>query len=362
MSEKYLAPAYELQVDGAKVPREVMAYVTSVSVTLRRDGMDGASLSVANPYPELPWTHGKYATYFKEGAALKVSLGYVDKVAPLFDGEITRIGLSFPESGSSTLSITADSRLHRLQGANERTFQNVTDAQVVQKVASEAGLQAAVKGASDYTHTSLTQTGRDLDFLRARARRLGCEVFCVGKELNFVPLRNAGAKKFTLVWGRTASAFKDGKVPLRSFTPALDAQGQVTRVTVRYHDARKNETYVGEAEKGKENSTMGGEQSGPAAVFKAFGKAREILENNEAVLSVAEAQNLARAIFNEKALSFITGQGSSIGLPDLVPGIVIGVEGVGALFEGEYLVDSATHALGTSGYGTTFTVLRNAAG
>jgi hypothetical protein len=50
----------------------------------------------------------------------------------------------------------------------------------------------------------------------------------------------------------------------------------------------------------------------------------------------------------------ITGSGSTIGNPDIKPGKVINLVGLGSQFSGLYRITSATHTFDTSGYKTTF--------
>jgi len=51
-----------------------------------------------------------------------------------------------------------------------------------------------------------------------------------------------------------------------------------------------------------------------------------------------------RAIYNSRALEFVTGSGSSIGLPDLRAGRVIELQGLGLRFSGLYYITQATTA------------------
>ncbi len=51
-----------------------------------------------------------------------------------------------------------------------------------------------------------------------------------------------------------------------------------------------------------------------------------------------------------------TAKGSCIGIPDIVPGVGIGIQGVNGEWNGRtYYVDTATHVFNTSGYTTSFT-------
>ena len=364
MAGKYLAPAFKVSVDGSDLPLDLSLQVTDLSVTLMSDGTDSCTLTLANPYPDLPWTHGDNKDLFSHGSGLKVQMGYVDKLKVLFDGEVTSIGVSFPEGGNAAMKVTGRTRLHRL-GASTGPFDyaNVTDEDIVKKVAGRAGLTAKVD-ATDITYPMIKQGPEsDLTFLRERAKRLRRELFVMGKTLNFVKARDAESEAYTLVWGRTAKAFAaPGEyVPLKSFSPEMDAEAQVGQVIVRGYDGVTQTAIEGKAGKGQEDATMGSE-TGSAVAANAFGSERQIVVTDVPVSTKAEADELAQAIFNDRAMRFTRGTGSSIGLPDIVPGKVVKIDGVGAVFSGDYYVTRATHSIGSGGYGTDFAVRRNASG
>jgi phage protein D len=61
------------------------------------------------------------------------------------------------------------------------------------------------------------------------------------------------------------------------------------------------------------------------------------------------------------ALSYISGEGTSIGRTDLRAGIVAKVEGMGKRFSGLYYLTSTTHSFAPNlGYRTAFHARRNA--
>jgi phage protein D len=363
VSAEFFAPELKVEVNGTRLAADVSKNITEVSVTLAAGAIDELTLTVANPYPLMPWTHGDKADLFQEGVGVKISMGYVDALQLLFDGEITGLAPSFPEGGTPTLQVTGQSRLHRLlPGTKRRTFAKMTDSQIVQKIASEAGLTAQAD-ATDVTFEHVEQNGTDFDFLQERARRIRYELWMEGTVLHFGKPRDMGGKAYTLVWGRTAKAFDPEMktMPLRSFTPTMETREQVGEVIVRGTNPATGEKIEGKAAAGDEEGKMGGTSTGPAVAKKAFGK-KTTLFINEPVTSQAEADERAKAIFNDRALRFVTGRGGTIGLPDLKPGMVVEIDGVGPRFSGDYYVTRTTHSLGGGGYRTDFSARRNSVG
>ena len=57
----------------------------------------------------------------------------------------------------------------------------------------------------------------------------------------------------------------------------------------------------------------------------------------------------------QRALEFVTGTASTIGIPELTAGRVVELRGLGR-FSGRYYVTRSTHTLGSGGYLTSFSV------
>jgi phage protein D len=105
---------------------------------------------------------------------------------------------------------------------------------------------------------------------------------------------------------------------------------------------------------------MGGKSVGAAVAEKAFGAAVEVLSAFP-VAEQAEADQMAKARFNELVLGFISGEGICRGRTDLKAGKVITIDGIGQRFGGQYYVTNAIHRYSPGrGYRTEFAVRRNA--
>jgi uncharacterized protein len=368
---RFFAPEFKVEINRRRLSADISKSITDISVQFRlqRELQESTcSLTIANPYPELPWTHGDDQDLFAEGNEIVIHMGYVDDLHVLLEGDITGISPNFPASGNPTLQVEARDRSHRLQlGRKERTLRDVTDTEIAQKIASDHNL--SFQGDStEVRHPHITNVQgqstpvSDLDFLRSRARTVGFEVYVEGSTLYFTRSRQTQAKSFTLVWGRTEKNLKPtlDALPLIQFQPSMKVQGQVTDVVVRGQHPTTREVIEGRAGEGDEDSRMGGSETGPQVAARAFGRPSEMNVVGEAVSSQQGASQLA--LYNERASGFVEGRGSTIGLPGLRPGRVIELHGLGKRFSGEYYVTGATHRIGGGGYQTDFQVRRNSIG
>ena len=151
------------------------------------------------------------------------------------------------------------------------------------------------------------------------------------------------------------------EVELLEFYPRSTTMNQVADVTVRGWDPRQKREVVGKSQPGDVRGRLGA-TSGPAAAQRSF-KGSGTLQVRSPVSSQAEADSLASGLINEIALGHVTGDGVCIGSPDLRPGKLIKIEGIGQRFSGLYYVTSTEHSyVRDRGYRTSFSVKRNATG
>jgi phage protein D len=272
----------------------------------------------------------------------------------MFDGEITGISPSFPESGTPTVRIEGYSRLHRLRGAPmTRTFVGMTDREIAQRVADALKLKLDADDPG-VVHPYVIQFNQtDLAFLLERARRIRFEVQVDERTLRFKRGGEGQQPALTLAWGAVSGAPPGGGAePLRSFNPTMNTLRPVDHVIVRGHDPKKHEPIEARAGAGDEDVTTGNDRKGVTVTSSAFG-ARGQTVVDRPVASRTEASNLARALYTRRALEFVTGTGTAVGLPELMAGRVVELLGLGR-FSGRYYVTRSTHTIGSAGYVTSF--------
>ena len=83
---------------------------------------------------------------------------------------------------------------------------------------------------------------------------------------------------------------------------------------------------------------------------------RPILRLRQPVFTQAEANQRAKAILNERAKQFLTGEGETIGLPELRPDCNVELANLGFPFSKVYYIQQATHKIDSNGYRTRFKV------
>jgi uncharacterized protein len=360
---EFYAPAFRVQVNGANVQLELSKNIEQISVVTMPGTMDTFNMTLINAYPEMPWTHGEGNFLFNEGNAVKIELGYVDDVQAVFDGEITKLSPTFPESGPPTIGIEGHTRMHYLTLHRQtRTFRDVTDKQIVERIARDLGLEVEVED-DGVKHDYVMQANQtDFEFLSERATASHSEVAMQGRKLTYKPGREAENEVFTLVWGHAqlGMAPHPNTLPLRTFTPTMNALNQVQEVEVRGYDKRTKQPIVERAGTPDQITKMGASRSGSDVSASAFRRQRREIRVDTAVSTAEKAKQRAKAAFNDRVMQFLKGSGTTIGAPALRSGSVVKILGVGPRFSGRYYLKEVTHTIGSGGYTTSFNAERNA--
>lgn len=345
-----LAPEVRLRVDGQDVPLEAEADVIEVSVLqdVSAPGMFAVRL--------LNWDLGKLQftwsddPLFAEGAEVEVLLGYAGDLEPVFVGEVTGLEPEFRAGETPTVTIRGYDRGHRLlRGRKTRSFTQVKDSDIAAQVAQEAGLTPEAEDTEVTLEYVLQHNQTDLEFLEARARRIGFEVWVEGKTLKFRPRPSDESEVLTL------SLEED----LLELTPRLSTVGLAGEVEVRGWSPKDKEAVLGKAAAADAGSTMGGKTGGLDVAVKAFDAA--VAVSVDRPVSQGEADQIALGRIREMALSYVTGEGVATGRTDLKAGTVVKIDGCGQRFSGLYYLASVSHTYSPKrGYRTAFTVRRNA--
>lgn len=287
---------------------------------------------------------------FAVGNVVEIKLGYGNVVETLIVGEITGLEPEFVLDRPPSVIVRGYDRRHRLQkGRKTRTFVGLKDSDIASQIAKEAKLRVNAVD-SKVTHDYVIQANQtDLEFLRERAGRIQYEVFVSDKTLHFRPVQNDQSEVLTLTIGDH----------LLEFYPRLSMTRQIAEVSVRGWDPQEKKEIISTADSGFESAQMGGKKSGPQ-INREVGPTSEVLSMLP-TMTQAEADQMAKAALNQKALSLIEGEGLCLGRTDLRAGKVIKIGDVGQRFGGKYYITAVTHTYSAQGgYRTQFQVRRNA--
>jgi uncharacterized protein len=263
----------------------------------------------------------------------------------LFDGRISAIEAEFGEGASPEISVLLEDRLQDLRMTRRtRTFNDVSDADLIKSIANDHSLQPTVD-VSGPTHKLLAQVNQsDLAFVRERARAAGAELWIDGKKLY--------AKARTARTG-TPLKLKYG-AELRQFTALADLAHQRTSVTVSGWDVGGKQAIKSKAEEAAVSNELGDDSSGAKILGDAFGPRNESVAHTVPLTS-DEAKAQAEAWYRAGARRFLVGRGLANPNAKLRVGAWVDLDGL-ALFNGKYYLAEVQHLFdGPGGFRSEFT-------
>jgi phage protein D len=292
--------------------------------------------------------------YFKRdilefGKPWQIKLGRGGDAETIFDGRIMGLEAQFPEGKAPQIVVLAEDRFQDLRMTRRtRTFEQVGDADVCNRIANDHGLSPAVD-VSGPTYPVLAQVNQsDLAFLRERARTIDAELWMEGSTLHVQQHTRRGGETLELTYGAA----------LREFTVLADLAQQRTSVIAGGWDVGGKDKLQYEATDTVLGSELNGDTSGARILAQALGTRKEALVHT-VPLSSEETQAVAETYFKLSARRFLTGRGLADPDARLRVGSMVDLKGLGPLFSGKYYVVAVQHMFdGIHGLRTAFTVER----
>ncbi len=283
------------------------------------------------------------------GKALTITIGGGQAEGQIFEGRVMGIEGRFLRSRPPEVLVLAEDRLQDLRMTRRtRTFENLTDADLFQQVASQHGLQADVD-VTGPTHRVLAQINQsDLAFLRERARAVDAELWVDGKTLKVKSRNRRQTGDVTLTYGQG----------LLEFSVRADLAGQVSSFTASGWDVSSKQPITHRASDSALSSELNGDSGGSALLNQVIGQRQQQVVH-DLPCTTQEAQALAEGNYRRTARRFVAGTGVAEGDARLRVGAKLQLRGLGTLFDGSYYINRARHVFDAmNGYRTYFAVER----
>jgi phage protein D len=336
-----LLSQFYIKIAGQQAAESLMHALVNATVESSLHLPDTATLTLHDP-------DGTWVDYaeFAPGKTLEIAAKAGQTENPLFNGEIVELESDF-FPGDRRVVVRAFDRLHRLaRGRHVRSFLNVTDADIVRKIAQEVGLTAKV-GPTTTVHPYVLQDNTsNLDFLRERAAMLGYLLFVEEKVLH-CEAHGAHTNTITLTYNQDLSEFH----------PRMTTVDQVNSVTASGWDPTTRSSVLGKAQTARGVPNLGLETAGGDVASKAYGFTSDVLVADRPIRTQAVADKLAQATLDRRAGRYVEAEGTTRGNPHLLAGVLVDVKELGVRFSGKYFVTGATHTYGgDAGYLTRFMV------
>ena len=340
----FSAPFFEIEIGGKKLAESGIT-VTTLEVEISADGTaGGCSFVVDGQYnhEQSKWEN-KALDLVKPGAELIVRGGYVrDK--ELFYGYVDDFTVEFQQDSAPRLSVSGLDGLGYLMSFREPMYGGQKKAaeivkSILQKSVSAGFAKKVTMGTlPDFETPILKEVIDDWKFLNLMARRYGVSLFAVDGELIFDNVASKDKAILTLSFGKG----------LMSFDKRVSLAHQIGKVEVWGRDVNQK-AIKGEASK----VSVGGSGKSAAQLVPDLSKT-VLREYSEYARTQKECTTLAQGRLDGIAMGFVSGTGTCIGIPELIPGRFIEIDGVDAKSNGSYFITKVRHLFEMNGYLTSF--------
>ncbi len=344
---------FSLTIDGTSASEDLIADILQVSAEESLHQLGMFTLIISNNYfsgsSTAPWTH---MSKFAIGKKIKIGFtssttgdpNYDDaSTAYILEGEITAIETDFTEEAKAPIIIRGYDVSHRLhRGRCSQSFLNMTDSDIVSKLARESGITLGTVTATTPVHKYVFQENQtNMEFLQERAARNGFELYMQDGKLNFRKPTND--EELELKWLQDLSSFR----------VRVTGAEQVSSVEVRGWDYTTKKTIISTA---STEAVITSNTSGKGSTSSTtFGSSTKMIVVDQPVFSTAESDKIAQSLCDELGGEFVHADAKGTGNPKIRAGKVIKLTDMGN-YSGSYYVTETHHLFQNGYYATHFSV------
>lgn len=243
---KVLSCYWNVFINGKELDEARKECIDSIDIVEQCDGSDTCTLVVNDPD-----FHYIEDNIFIEEATVSVVMGWHgDTHRVTFTGYISAIDINFPDSGYPVLSIFCLDNSHVMNlKKKKRSWDNVTSADVIKKIAQEYGFKCVIEpGYTFKKEDTISQSNvTDIDFCESLAGKERVPFMCklIGKTLYYV-------KKGVLKDPTSTVYYKKFPYDVISFSPKINKETKQEEVT--YADINTDTKKVDKATANDDNT------------------------------------------------------------------------------------------------------------
>jgi Rhs element Vgr protein len=323
-------PTFTIFSEGRELPGTVNIISIAVNKTINRIPTARITFKDGDAAKEdFPLSNGDALLPGKE---IEITAGYHNDNETIFQGVVVKHSIRVGSNRNTYLTIECKDKTYRMSvGRKNRYFTNTKDSEAIAEIIQPYNLANQVE-LTDSQHRELVQYNTsDWDFIVARAEINGKLVIVDDGQIAIAKPDFSAESVVRLIYGAT----------IESIEATLDATHQHTNVNcVAWNPANQE---VVESEAAALSITEAGNLTAAALAGVVSDDTRRYQHPGN--LPTEELQNWATAQKLKNVLGKIRGVVKCKGLPQVKPGKIIELAGVGDRFNGKVLVSGVRHEL-----------------
>lgn len=389
----FYVPQFEIKVEGAGLPDDVMRDVIELTYEDDLDRMDSFQITVsnwdevnkkfkyigsedatgqggaANGPEDGSGAANRYQLFEPCSKKVIIKMGYLGDLKIMMTGFFTTMEPTFSPGAAATLNVRGINVLQRLRTKKYNDFfQNSKPSEIARLVGErrDEDLNAlrlpviivtdpeALNNERAVSHIA-QRNEYSIDFLWKLARRHGYVITMLEQEEDdAAPRIRFGPSERGQSLTESAYELKLGQ-SLIDFKPRITTANQFKSVTVNGWDRSRQEMVTGRADFDDREMQ---ELNADLRYLMCMCDAREELVVDMPVFDENQARDRARSLLLDQQKQMVTASGTTIGLPLLKAGGKVRISEVGARLSGEYFVTKTQHIFNDNGYITKFVARR----
>lgn len=334
----FIVPTVKIKINGLDVVKTMGLRVYELEMNLSIDSAGCVKIKFADLYDIESHSFSKSVkNAFQLGTIVDVELGYLSTTQKMFQGYVEMVGVEMEELELFVVTLMDAKRLMMTSGKKNLLYnvKNYSDAFKQVMSAYSAVCSVSVDATNDQLENPISQMSNDYDF--------------VMKEL----IKKGKVNREFLILAGKAYFRKPCKVTAPIMTMRYGRELIELSVSHSYKDLKIQVLGVDN----KQNVIKG-----EASVQSVLSQKKVVPKT--AVFTIADpnadtkdkATTKAEAIAQQEKEKCCSGQGSTIGLPEIVPGRYIEIENLDSMLNKKYYITEVTHLFTRESYTTQFEI------
>lgn len=323
-------PGLQILIEGTAIPESIP--VNGVVVSKEFNTISSARITILDGDPSAESFEYSNSDLFIPGKNIEIKAGYQQDFSTIFKGIIVAQKLRVRENSNPNLLIECRDACYKLTlGRKNKYYENQKDSDIIEEIFDEFGLQTEIETTS-VTHKQMVQYhSTDWDFAVMRAECNNMLLLPDDGKLIMKKPDVTASEAFSVIFGASMIEF-DGTLDARNIPENTESKGW----SYADQEALINENdSVDEANIGNIDAEQ---LAGDAGFSKKVLQHSGLKEENELDLWANAKQH---KLVNSK----IRGRAKFIGTPEIKPGQVLDIQGLGARINGKTIVWAVRHQL-----------------
>lgn len=315
--------------DGNEVSRTY--HVLSISVTRELNRIPTASIILLDGEAARETFEISDKDDFIPGKEIKIQAGYRGEEDTIFEGIVIRHSIKVRKNSSYLILDCKDKAVKMTVGLKNKYFAEQKDSDIIEELIGQYGLDADIEATSTEHLQMVQYRSTDWDFILNRASANGMFIMVENGKVSIQKPDLGQEAAVTLQYGSS----------LLELDAEMDARLQYPAVKTAAWNYTDQELATSDAQ--DPNVELNGNLS-PDDLSQVSGlDAYQLWHSGK--LTEPELQSWANAVLLQSQLAKIRGRASCQGNPDIKPGGIVEINGIGDRFQGKVFVSGVRHQI-----------------